>query len=533
MNKIKKLLTSLVASFLVVTMVTSGISAIDVSSTFTQNTKTANTYGFVDQETDKFETYSDVAGSAGNYTSIASKIYKPVSGDTLIVVFHGNGEGGVDGVSNNYSQIAANRLAVTYASDDLQAAFKGAYVLAFQAPDYWYNDYTEQAKDIIDQAIDEFGIKQVFVSGLSAGGLMTQRMLAKYGEIFDGALMSCAAIAKNGQYIEGLGGDYNNTTEFLDQGDPYTNGKTFQAPNDIESYMANYMEWLEKIAMTNVPIFMVHCYYDTTIYYQWTELAYEYIQQYRIANDLDGDIYCGLFEDVSYPDETFGSAHWSWIKMLNGDVYASTNSSLDTISWFKSLSTSTNNYEAKVTANPSAGASGQDDSYMFNLIATVTNSGEKVTAIEIDMNGKKVDAQKLTVDMFKVTGYNEDASGLAVGSVKSSGIFGTEKEPMDIEVAKVSVNDKGNIVIDLATQNGVLNYTSLARNLATNVRYNIAPVALPLVEETTTPPADNTVPSVDDKKTSVKTGDDLNVMAISGLMILSLIAGWTVKKELY
>lgn len=82
--------------------------------------------------------------------------------------------------------------------------FKGAYVLAIQAPNYWCNDYTNQAKAIIDQAVKEFGIKQVFVSGLSAGGLMSQRMLAKYGDYFDGALLSCSAIAKNNQYVEAL-----------------------------------------------------------------------------------------------------------------------------------------------------------------------------------------------------------------------------------------------------------------------------------------------------------------------------------------
>ena len=159
MKKIKKFLSSLIAIMIVATMVTSNLSALEVNSSFVQNTNTSNTYGYVNYETDQFETYSKVSGSAGNYTSIASKVYKPLSGDTLIVVFHGNGEGGVDGVSNNYSQIAANRLAVTYTTDELQSAFKGAYVLAFQAPDYWYNDYTQQAKTIIDQAIAEFGIK--------------------------------------------------------------------------------------------------------------------------------------------------------------------------------------------------------------------------------------------------------------------------------------------------------------------------------------------------------------------------------------
>lgn len=517
MKKIKKFLSSLIAIMIVATMVTSNLSALEVNSSFVQNTNTSNTYGYVNYETDQFETYSKVSGSAGNYTSIASKVYKPLSGDTLIVVFHGNGEGGVDGVSNNYSQIAANRLAVTYTTDELQSAFKGAYVLAFQAPDYWYNDYTQQAKTIIDQAIAEFGIKEVFVSGLSAGGLMTQRMLAKYGDFFAGALMTCAAIAKNDQYVEGLGGNYTDSTEYLDAGDAYTSGDTFKKPVDFNQYLANYDEWLENIAVSNVPIFMVHCYYDTTIYYGWTQYAYNMIKSYRDDRGLDGDIYCGLFEDVSYPDETYSSAHWSWIKMLNGDVYASTNASLDTITWFKSLSTSTNDYQLKTVTNPVAGEAAGDNIYAYNLIATVTNSGEKITALEIDMNGKKVDASKLTTEMFKITGYNSDASGLVKGDVQSYGIFGSEDEPVDIEVARVSVNEKGNIILDLATQNGVLNYTSLARNLATKIRYKLASVALPMIVE------DNSTTNPDDKQTAVKTGDDLNVLGAGSLMIISLM----------
>ena len=85
MKKIKKFLSSLIAIMIVATMVTSNLSALEVNSSFVQNTNTSNTYGYVNYETDQFETYSKVSGSAGNYTSIASKVYKPLSGDTLIL----------------------------------------------------------------------------------------------------------------------------------------------------------------------------------------------------------------------------------------------------------------------------------------------------------------------------------------------------------------------------------------------------------------------------------------------------------------
>ena len=58
--------------------------------------------------------------------------------------------------------------------------------------------------------------------------------------------------------------------------------------------------------------------------------------------------------------------------------------------WFKSLSTSTNDYQLKTVTNPVAGEAAGDNIYAYNLIATVTNSGEKITALEIDMNGKKL-----------------------------------------------------------------------------------------------------------------------------------------------
>lgn len=524
MKKIRKILLSLVSAILVATMLTANLDALDVNSKFIQNVNTQNTFGYVDYETDQFETYSNVEGSAGNYSSIASKIYKPISGDTLIVVFHGNGEGGVDGICNNYAQIAANRLAVTYTTDELQSAFKGAYVLAFQSPDYWYNDYTTQVKAIIDRAVNEFNINEIFISGLSAVGLMSQRMLAKYGDYFDGALMSCAAIAKNDQYVEGLGGDYENTTEYLDAGDIYTNGTTFKKPNDYDQYLNNYNVWLENIAKSNVPIFMVHCYSDPTIYYKWTELAYNTIKSYREANGLDGDIYCGLIEDVSYPDEVYSSSHWSWIKMLNGDIYASTDTGLDTITWFKALSTSTNEYQPKSVSNHVASPSSESNTYTYNLIATVTNSGEKITAIEINMDGTKVDATKLTPDMFKVSGYNTDASGLIDENTFASGIFGSVDNPIDIEISKVSVNEDGNIVLDLKTQKAVLNYT-FSRNLTTNIRYNIADTTLPVISET----SNSTVSQ--DTVTSVKTGDDINIYVIGSMMIISLSIIVTINKK--
>ena len=528
MKAMKKLFSSLVALFIVCTMMITGVSAATVSQ-FVQNTETPNTYGYVDPETEQFETYSTVAGTAGNYTSISSKIYKPVSGDTLIVCFHGNGEGGLDGTCNNYSQLAGNQMAVKFISPEVQEAYKGAYVLAFQAPDYWYNDYTVQAKAIIDRAKEEFGIKQVFVTGLSAGGLMTERMLSKYGDYFSGALISCAAIAKNGQYVEGLGGDYSLDYSLDENGNPVDENAYFnvalnlQAPADLESYATNYAEWLVNMAESNVPMYLVHCTKDNTIAYEWSEIAYKTIKDYREQAGLDGDIYFQTIDSTGINKDTGSemSGHWAWVKMYNNEISVG---GVSTMSWFESLSTSTNTYEAKSYELPTAGASDQENTFKYNLIAEVREDGEKVVAIEIDMNGQKVDAAQLTTDMFKVTGYNEDASGLAHTQTTMYGLFGSKDEPNEIEVANVSVNERGNIVLELATLKGVLNYAVPSlRNLETNMRYNIAAVELPLIQSVS--------PTKEDKKTtSVETGDNTAIVLFVSITLLSAGAFLGIKK---
>lgn len=493
----KKLFTSVIALLVAMVMSVSSVFAATTSQ-FVQNLDTQNTLGYVDPEVDQFETYSEVKKSGDTYTSIASKIYKPVSGDTLIVCFHGNGEGGVDGSCNNYSPLAGNQMATTFISSEVQKAYHGAYVLAFQAPDYWYNDYTAQAKAIIDQAKNEFGIKQVFVTGLSAGGLMTERMLSKYGNYFSGALISCAAIAKNGQAVEGLGGDYSADNGYLDE----TLG--LKKPVDYDQYVSNYTGWLEKIAESNVPMYLVHCLKDNTISYTWSKLAYETIKTYRDEHQLDGDIYFQTIESTGINKDTGNemSGHWAWVKMYNNEISVNGISTLD---WFESLSTSTNSYQEKEYILPTAGASQQENTYKFNLIAQVREDGEKVVAIEIDMNGQKVDASKLTKDMFKIKAYNKDAQA-DLGSTVNYGLF----DETELEVAQVSVNERGNIVLDLAVNSykGVLNWSGdLSRNLTTQMMYSIEPVALPIVKQVTDNKQSPTT-STNKKTQSVKTGDN-------------------------
>ena len=209
------------------------------------------------------------------------------------------------------------------------------------------------------------------------------------------------------------------------------------------------------------------------------------------------------------------SGHWAWVKMYNNEISVNGISTLD---WFESLSTSTNSYQEKEYTLPTAGASQQENTYKFNLIAQVREDGEKVVAIEIDMNGQKVDASKLTKDMFKIKAYNKDAQA-DLGSTVNYGLF----DETELEVAQVSVNERGNIVLDLAVNSykGVLNWSGdLSRNLTTQMMYSIEPVALPIVEQVTDNKHSPTT-STNKKTQSVKTGDNSLTEVFAMLSLLS------------
>ncbi|MGM9941627.1 MAG: prolyl oligopeptidase family serine peptidase [Bulleidia sp.] len=120
----------------------------------------------------------------------------------LIVWFHGNGEGDfpVSATRNNVVQMLANRGTVAWATEEAQSIFGDATVMAFQAPSQWY-EY--KAQDLLTKAYNEIeavivakGIdrNQVYVSGCSAGGFMTTRMLIAYPDLFKAAMISCPAL---------------------------------------------------------------------------------------------------------------------------------------------------------------------------------------------------------------------------------------------------------------------------------------------------------------------------------------------------
>lgn len=449
---------------------------------FVQDTDTANGLNFTDPVTEALEVETTLEDDG-----IASRIYKPSSGETLIVTFHGNGEGGTEDGSNNYSQIAANRQVATMISQEVQEGFGGAYVLSFQTPDDWYTDHTEEVKKVIDEVVKEYNINpdRIFATGLSAGGLMTERMIGTYPELFAGALISCPAIAKNDTYVEGsavlptLGGDYSaedyiiypdaNDKELegiaddksLDAGDEKTGFKTedgtayakFKKPADYEEYVKNYDKWIEAIAKSNVPIYIVHSYTDPTIYYTWTEKAGTGISEYRQANNLDGEI---RYEIIDSTDPWPG--HWAWVKMYNNDI---TNDGTTTIDWFTSLVEPTEGFTYSAPKESDEHSTTQDGQVEYTLEAEVLDDGEKITKIHLAPLDDSIDVSKLTPELFKVTRTN----------------YGESEE---VEVTEITVDGDNCVILTLEPE-GVLHYNG-KRNIVEPIVYTIEEADLPTKE---------------------------------------------------
>ncbi len=152
----------------------------------------------VDPEVDQF---------TGVEADVNYQIHKGTN-DKLIVWFHGNGEGDfeedgkVQVTGNNVAQMLANRGTVAWVSEEAKEVFGDATVIAFQAPSVWYyanlndNALLKTVKAEIDAVIEENNINtdEIYVSGCSAGGFMTTRMLIAYPELFKAAMINCPAL---------------------------------------------------------------------------------------------------------------------------------------------------------------------------------------------------------------------------------------------------------------------------------------------------------------------------------------------------
>ena len=230
----------------------------------------------VDEEADKFVAAKSKSGVNYQY-------FKPVNKDDgkkhpLIIWFHGNGEGGYKDYRNNVSQKLANRGAVAFAEDKTQKIFGGAYVVAPQADDTWYNNYTKGYIKSVKAMIDEFASEnnvdknRIYVFGASAGGYMSFRMMIEYPNYFAAFSTSAAALDK-----AATSGGVATTTQDL-------------------------------MKIRNKPLWMVHAQNDPTISYENTsKRVYDVLSKYGAILS-------------SYPnvkiDGTEYNGHWSWIYSL-------------------------------------------------------------------------------------------------------------------------------------------------------------------------------------------------------------------------
>ena len=230
----------------------------------------------VDEEADKFVAAKSKSGVNYQY-------FKPVNKDDgkkhpLIIWFHGNGEGGYKDYRNNVSQKLANRGAVAFAEDKTQKIFDGAYVVAPQADDTWYNNYTKGYIKSVKAMIDEFASEnnvdknRIYVFGASAGGYMSFRMMIEYPDYFAAFSTSAAALDK-----AATSGGVATTTQDL-------------------------------MKIRNKPLWMVHAQNDPTISYENTsKRVYDVLSKYGAILSSYPNVKIG---------ETEYNGHWSWIYSL-------------------------------------------------------------------------------------------------------------------------------------------------------------------------------------------------------------------------
>lgn len=230
----------------------------------------------VDEEADKFVAAKSKSGVNYQY-------FKPVNKDDgkkhpLIIWFHGNGEGGYKDYRNNVSQKLANRGSVAFAEDKTQKIFGGAYVVAPQADDTWYNNYSKgyikSVKAMIDEFVSENNVdkNRIYIFGASAGGYMSFRMMIEYPDYFAAFSTSAAALDK-----AAISGGVATTTQDL-------------------------------MKIRNKPLWMVHAQNDPTISYENTsKRVYDVLSKYGAILSSYPNVKIG---------ETEYNGHWSWIYSL-------------------------------------------------------------------------------------------------------------------------------------------------------------------------------------------------------------------------
>ena len=141
------------------------------------------------------------------YQDLTCSFYQPKASSPLhplIICLHGAGEGG-----NNQSNILADKIAVTFASQSHQETLDYPYILAPQCPSFWVDkfplngryyygerDYTADLLALIQDTLmkhQDIDPKRIYIVGGSMGGYQGLRLFSDAPDLFAAALIACPA----------------------------------------------------------------------------------------------------------------------------------------------------------------------------------------------------------------------------------------------------------------------------------------------------------------------------------------------------
>ncbi|MFT3944439.1 MAG: PHB depolymerase family esterase [Ancrocorticia sp.] len=263
------------------------------------------------------------------------------AGRPLVVWLHGGGEGGWAEAQDNALPLLANRGALGFATPESQDIFGGAYVLAPQATDRWFNDaemgYSEKLKALIDDVVANHSIdpSRIYVVGASNGGYMAARLGSDYPDYFAAVVPICPGVVSRG------------TTLLTDE---------------------------ELAVLNDVPTWIVQATTDDTL---------PFADNGGHMADIVPNATLTAYPDVTWDGVTY-PAHWSWIYVANNDPVNEDGQHI--WQWMA---------EQKLAEKP-------DIVVPFTLDAKVLDGGQQVVSLTLETSDLDIDAASLAADTFSV-----------------------------------------------------------------------------------------------------------------------------------
>ncbi len=220
--------------------------------------------------------------------------------DTVFVWLHGSGEGGIENTDPRVSLLA--NKASAFMGSEFQDTMQGANVLVPQCPTFWMDAdgnggewsngllttegpsyYTDALMELIESYKEECGADKVIVSGASAGGYMTMRLILDYPDFFDAAVPVAEALPDAIISDQELSGIVDMPLYFIySNDDPSIIPEKFEIPT---------ISRLEEMGATNLHVSASESVIDTS----------------------------GLYTNEDGTPYTY-NGHWSWIYLFNNEA---------------------------------------------------------------------------------------------------------------------------------------------------------------------------------------------------------------------